>query len=63
MGKGVFYMDGRSLQIFQRNIDTINVTLERIKNEDFPTEEITKGHFECIRMAIDHCEELALNKE
>ena len=56
-------MDGRSLQIFQRNIDTINVTLERIKNEDFPTEEITKGHFECIRMAIDHCEELALNKE
>lgn len=51
------------IHVFKRNMDTINVTLEHIMNDKSISKEVIKGHFECIRMAIDHCEELALGEE
>ena len=55
-------MGEETTHVFKRNIDTINVTLEHILNDNI-SKDIIKGYFECIRMAVDHCEELALNED
>lgn len=49
-----------NIHVFKRNMDTINVTLDHILNGNNLTKEIIEGYFNCIRIAVDHCEELAM---
>ena len=56
-------MSEEYIHVFKRNVETIDVTLEHILNNKPKSKEIIKEYFDCIRMAIDHCEELALGAE
>ena len=45
------------------NVKQIIRELQNIVDNNMPTEELTKMHFEGIRMLLDYCEKLVLESE
>ena len=43
------------------NVKQITRELQCVVDGGIPTEDLTKAHFEGIRMLVDHCEQLALS--
>ena len=45
------------------NVKQISRELQNIVNGGMPTKELTKTHFEGIRMLVDYCEKLVIDGE